>query len=210
MYTLKQGNNAYQEGDYEKAFNIFLSLAENGDVKAQLSVASMYDIGEFVEKDINQAIKWYLLAAEQGNPIAQNNLAVLLLCYDEKEAIKWLFSAAYKGVSLAQSMLGDIYTGQYNKCLSEYRDDLEGINWYLKAGQNGFSYGYHRLGEIYYQGKSVIKDDKQAVSYFILAAEQHYKPSQEILAQAYQKGLLGLSPNEEKYKYWLNKLNKTN
>ena len=53
-------------------------LVENGNVDAQYSLGWMYDNGLGVEKDEREAVKWYRLAAEQGNAGAQNNLNILL------------------------------------------------------------------------------------------------------------------------------------
>ncbi len=39
----------------------------------------MYDKGEGVLEDSQEAAKWYRLAANQGHAVAQNNLAVLCL-----------------------------------------------------------------------------------------------------------------------------------
>ncbi len=48
-----------------------LEKAQTGDAKAQKFVAYAYEKGEGVAKDIQEAVKWYLKAAEQGNTSAQ-------------------------------------------------------------------------------------------------------------------------------------------
>ncbi len=73
----ESASQAYRNNDYYAAFQEFLSLAKNGDPKAQTIIAMMYKYGESVEQDYGQAVKWYLSAAEQGYPSAQHSLAEL-------------------------------------------------------------------------------------------------------------------------------------
>jgi len=49
-------------------------LAEQGDAEAQLNLGDMYSDGEGIAKDDREAVKWYRLAAEQGNKIAQYSI----------------------------------------------------------------------------------------------------------------------------------------
>ena len=70
----EDGFLAYEHGDYATAARIFRPLAEQSDALAQYQLATMYNEGKGVPKDIAEAIKWYRLAAEGGNLLAQNNL----------------------------------------------------------------------------------------------------------------------------------------
>lgn len=204
-FTFEQGNEEYEKGNYETAFKIFMLLAESGEMRAQISIACMYETGEGVQQDLTKSIKWYRLAAEQGHPVAQNNLAVVLLDADPKDAIQWLFAAAENNFPFAQSMLGDIYCGFYNlpsDIRANLNDISEAIKWYQKAGESGFSYADYRLGEIFSSGQGVELDEKQATKYYFSAAKQGYEPAQEVLSQAYTRGLLGLQKDIERADYW--------
>ena len=68
----EEGVDAYQNNSYQQAFAIFLPLAQAGNVDAQLSVGTMYDRGQGVEQDSQEALKWYQLAADQGDNIAKS------------------------------------------------------------------------------------------------------------------------------------------
>ena len=72
-----EGVEAYQNNNYQQAFAIFLPLAQAGNVDAQLSVGTMYDRGQGVEQDSQEALKWYKLAADQGDNIAKSLLKTL-------------------------------------------------------------------------------------------------------------------------------------
>jgi TPR repeat protein len=69
-----------------------------------------YDIGEGVSQDKIEAVKWYRLAAEQGNAEAQYYLGVSYdigegVSQDKIEAVKWYRLAAEQGHAEAQDML---------------------------------------------------------------------------------------------------------
>jgi uncharacterized protein len=204
MLTIEKGDAALEAENYELAFRIFMSLAQTGDITAQITIAGMYLTGRGVQQDFMEAAKWYLPAAEQGHLLAQHSLGVALFNDNPEEAIRWLFLSAEQGVSIAQSMLGDVYSGVYNlpgEIQEKFKDELEAIKWYQKAGR-GFSYAYHRLGEMYANGQGVRKDEKQALQYYRSAAEEGYEPSQEVLSRAYSEGLLTLPKNLEQAQYW--------
>ena len=57
-------------------------------------------MGEGVNKDIKEAIRWYRLAAEQGNATAQNNLGE---CYRDGEGVLQSYVEAYKWFNLSAS-----------------------------------------------------------------------------------------------------------
>jgi len=48
----------------------------SSDLNAQHSLGFMYSAGRGVPQDFNEAVKWYRMAAEQGNPWGQFNLAI--------------------------------------------------------------------------------------------------------------------------------------
>ena len=56
---------------------ITLQKAKQGDVKAQKALGFMYAAGKGVRQDYAEAIKWYRLAAAQGDAEGQCRLAQL-------------------------------------------------------------------------------------------------------------------------------------
>src|SRR5690606_37686790 len=59
---------AFQKGDYETAYLLWLPLARDGDLEAQNYLGMLYYLGMGVQKDYHQAVKWYELAAKGGHP----------------------------------------------------------------------------------------------------------------------------------------------
>ncbi len=94
----KAGKAAYDAGDYEAAYNQLLPLAEAGDAESQFLMGNMIHVSREDRSNIDEAIKWYKMAAEQNHMKAQHNLARL---YASKKPsleyghlmVKWLYIA---------------------------------------------------------------------------------------------------------------------
>jgi TPR repeat protein len=105
---------AYGQKDYSTALRLFQSLAEQGDAKAQVRLAFMYEAGEGVPKDYAETLKWLRRAAEQGDAYGQILLGTSLHLqglgvHDDAEAAKWARKAADQGNVPAQFMLSNMY-----------------------------------------------------------------------------------------------------
>lgn len=74
----QSGQAAYQRGDYTTAREIWLSLAEQGDAKAQLKLGQIYRLGEGVPRDYRIATDWFAKAAQQGLSEAQRNIELMI------------------------------------------------------------------------------------------------------------------------------------
>jgi len=70
MYYI--GNNKIKQ-NRQKAYEWLLKSAKQGFVTAQLSLGIMYEY----DQNYQEAIKWYNMAAEQGNEDAQKYLELL-------------------------------------------------------------------------------------------------------------------------------------
>jgi hypothetical protein len=69
------GVAAYDQGRFEKAFELWLPLAQKGDIAAQFNLAALYEKGLGVSQDLVEAARWYLEAAKQGDLDAQMKIA---------------------------------------------------------------------------------------------------------------------------------------
>jgi len=68
---LQQGMSAYRTKDYQTAWSILYPLARKGQMDAQRLIGVMYRHGLGVNKNDDEAIKWYRKAAQQGHVRAQ-------------------------------------------------------------------------------------------------------------------------------------------
>jgi len=90
---------AFDRQDYTAAHQLCRPLAEQGDARAQTSLAGMYYSGQGVQRDYAEAAKWVRKAAEQGYAPAQADLGVLYwngqgVPQDAVLAYMWLHLAA--------------------------------------------------------------------------------------------------------------------
>ncbi len=89
----------------------------------------MYQYGNGVAKSVENALKWYDLAARQGYVDAQNNLAILYLdeAYGERDLISafvWFKIAADAGDQTARSNLAIVLPEMRDTDLNEARRRL--------------------------------------------------------------------------------------
>jgi uncharacterized protein len=98
----------------------------------------MYQNGDGVIKDAVKAVKWFRLAAEQGDANAQYNLGTK---YDQGDgvaqnyvkAIKWWLLSAKQGNTTAQYNLGAMYSTGYGV----HKNNITSYMWYHLALVNG-------------------------------------------------------------------------
>jgi uncharacterized protein len=107
---------AFQRGLYITALNLALPEAEKGDRAAQMLVAEIHARGLGVPRNPDEATKWYMAAAEQGEPEAQLQAAMILLGdkpldrenANRTEAIAMLKASAGSGNAFAAFNLAQI------------------------------------------------------------------------------------------------------
>ena len=98
----------------------------------------MYEYGIGVPQDYKEAVKWYRLAAEQGDASAQFYLGRMFeegngVPKDNKEAVKWWKLSAEQDDAKAQYKLGLMYKAGYGVP----QDYVLAHMWYNLAGSNG-------------------------------------------------------------------------
>ena len=95
---VEDGAAAYERGDFTTAFSKFMSAAEQGNAYAQHNVAVMYEEGEGVPRNYEQAVYWITKSAEQGFAPAQLRLG---LTYEYGKGVPRSTVQAYVWFSLA-------------------------------------------------------------------------------------------------------------
>lgn len=111
--TFNSGLEAYDAGDYAKAYKIWSSI-DDQDIAAMRNVAMMRRKGVGTKKDPQGAEEMYERAAEAGLPNAQADLADMLIRGeagppDPKRALPLLEAAAAANHPLAQYELAQFY-----------------------------------------------------------------------------------------------------
>lgn len=177
---------------FQEAFMGFQKLeAERSDDNLQYRIGWMLLTGTGVAADKQLATAHFEKAAQQGNTLAQYQLAKLILAeqdpdpYRFGEAVMWMTKAAQAGSDVAQYALGKLF-------LSDERiaDVDAGVHWLTMAatpqGKNpcGNSYAQYRLGKLLLEGTLVPRDAPAAIRWLEKAADQNNSFAQYALGMA--------------------------
>ena len=189
--TIKEGEKA--------SFTASLKKAESAE--------ELYKKGQklYNQNNYQEAVIWYLKAAELGHAAAQNYLGFLYekgwgVAQDFSEAVKWYRKAAEQDYASAQHNLGLCY--ENGKGVT--RDYNEAVRWYRKAAEQGKAKAQCNLGWCYEMGNGVNKDYNEAVKWYRKAAEQGHAIAQNNLGLCYYYGR-GVAINKQEAKRWFQK-----
>ena len=166
---------AYFKEDYDKAYNIWLENANNGDMHAQAWIGSMYANGDGREANSDKAFLWYLSAAKQGYAMAQANVGVAYYTGNGTDknlanAIKWFKKAANLEDLNGLFNLAVLYSkGEVSK--NNENSQKKAASLYKKASERGHYPSQSRLGYMYSVGIGVRKDRVQAYLWLTLASQ---------------------------------------
>lgn len=129
------------EKDMEKEKYWSLRAANAGNLSAILRMGRHYSLGDIVEVDDAEAIKWYTKGIEMGSVECQVELAEMYIYSNVRnvgKAIELFISAAAKGNVEAMYNLGKIYDN-LNSGIEVY-DEEKALYWYDAAARNGNKY----------------------------------------------------------------------
>jgi TPR repeat protein len=139
---LKEAMGAYSRGDYLRAVQLLLPLAQRGDAEAQTRLGLMYFNGQGVREDDDAAFDWIRRAALQGHARAQYHLGNLYafdhgVPREEKDAdrmaARWYFESAQQGNADAQYALGLLFLSGKGVV----QDAGEARRWFTRAANAG-------------------------------------------------------------------------
>lgn len=189
--------SAYEDGDFANAF-VFAKLAgAGGDAEAQTLVGHLLSRGELGTPDDNQAVKWYLKAAAQGQADAMVALGKLGLegrgGLSMTDSRNWLEKAANLGRADAMRALSDMYfLGKGTP-----PDAAKRKNWLIKAANQGDALSMRKLGDILLE-----KDAKAALKWYERAANLGDADSAYFAGVMYAENF-DIKPDAKKSAKWL-------
>jgi len=136
--------------------------ANGGDRIAARALGRIHGRGLFVKSNGERAMKWFALAASQGDAVAMHDLAMFGLSQnkksiDLKEAIALLTDSAELGYPAAMTALGRIYISK-----PEVSNVSKAIAHLKRGAQSGHAGSMAELAKLHYEGKLVPKDIRQA------------------------------------------------
>ena len=197
--ALKWARKAAESGDAKAMYEFYQfsgnlemlrKSAEAGYVKAQNTLGFYYLCAIKFPVDLSEAVKWYTLAAEQGDSGAKNHL-------DRLKDVIPLLEPAERGDAEAQYKLA--------RCIIEHDEIGDSPNnsgprreairkWLLKAAENGHAAAQLDLAEAYAYFENGIwwiapeNDFAEAAKWFRKAADQGDPMAQGMLGWLYATG----------------------
>ena len=200
-----QGVRAYEEGDYEKAFKLFLKAAKAGNAWGMRNVAFAYRNGEGVHEDQSEAFAWFKKAANLGNADAMFETGVYyyrgeVTLKDLPRAFAWCKKAAENGIINAMEWIGEFYRDGEGVV----QDISKAIQWFEQSAEGGNKSAMFNLAYIYDKGNGVPVNYPEAFKWYEKAAKAGHVSAMNNLAYAYDNGL-GVQTNSARAEYWYRK-----
>lgn len=147
--TFNEGLRAFDEGRPKRAYDLWLSIAVQGDLAAMRNLAYLLQNGFGVDADAHEAANWYSRAAKRGLTSAQVNLAAMFqegegVPQNYKLAAQWYAKAARAGHAHAQYKLARmIEAGHASAGNLELARKLYG--WAIDAGHSSALESFRQL-----------------------------------------------------------------
>ncbi len=130
----EEGNTAYNNQDYKKAFSAYQTAAESGGKYGQFMLANMYLTGEGVKKSPKKSLQWMEKSAERGYPPANYLMGRASLPNHPVTAARYFEKAAKKEHGSSMHMLGLMYAGG----VGVEQSNTEALRWFRMAKAQGF------------------------------------------------------------------------
>ncbi|TQR32410.1 sel1 repeat family protein [Campylobacter sp. MIT 99-7217] len=182
VVNLDEGLKAYENKNYNKALSIFNELCKkNSSAKACYSIAFMFENGEGVDQDNEQAKSYYKLACQNKLSSACFNLALLMIEDedDENETNLTLYRACSLSHSLACERLGIIYEAK--------KDGDLAVEFYTRACQLKNAPACFRLGDLYKKGSLVKQNTRTAIRTYENACELKFGEACYVVGRYHQE-----------------------
>lgn len=205
----KGADEATSEDNYIKAYECFLSAAEENHEYAQLCLGDCYNNGHGIKKDMAKANEWYSKALATIKQKAENGDtdAIIKLgeCYldgrgiaiDENKAIEIYTNAYNRGDAEVGAILGECYF--YGDGVDE--DNDKAFEIFSKCAKKGNLIAQYHLGECYDFGLGVSEDKDIAFNLYLEAAEAGYSDAFYNVGRAYLYGN-GIKKDASKAVVW--------
>jgi hypothetical protein len=152
-----------------------ISLSSPGlaQVSADISKAMSQARAAYDRADYAEAVRWYRLAADQGDAMAQGILGSMYeigkgVPENDAEALRWYRLAADQGLVFAQTGMGGMY--RYGRGVPQ--NYAEALRWYRLAADQGEVTAQNALGSMYVEGIGVPQNYIEGYKWLTLAAAQ--------------------------------------
>ena len=162
------GTYQFDLGNLAEALKWYRRGADLDDVSSQTHLAEMYLEGWGVERDLSQALRWFMPSARKGYALSEYKVGLVYQRGDAKvprdlpQAISWFNRAAEKGFARAQNDLGVLY----EEGAGVSRNYAEAARWYRLAAEQGWALAQINLALLYEAGKGLDRDREEAFYWY--------------------------------------------
>ena len=159
-----EAQSAIRDKDYDRAVALLLPRAEAGDDTARVELGTLNFKGIGTPVDVNAALHWYKLAADDGDAVAAEKLGEVYQSgqaggVKDADALAWYQRAADQGNADGEMNLGFMHdVGRGTP-----RDFKEAIRHYVKAGERAQATALNNIGTAYAKGNGVAQSFAKAL-----------------------------------------------
>ena len=190
-----------------EAIGYLTRAADKGELVAQATLGTVvYALGVGAPADKAQSAHYSALAAAQGDPGSQVQLARLLLTghgvtQDDAAGVAWLRKAAAQNDGAAMALLGQLaFTGK-----GMPQDNAAGAMWFKRAADAGDAAAAGQWAQLLLSGQyGVTEDDVAGARYARISADKGDANGQMTLARCYYNGN-GVAVDMRQALFWFRK-----
>ena len=136
----------YGSAEFAAGLELLIKAAAAGSHEAPVTLGHVHAQVHLLPNAFQEAARWYLRAAEQGHPMAQDRLADLYMlgrgvAQSDTQAFNWYARTAAQGYAMAQCNLAYMHS----QGLGTPTDQNAATSLYLKAAAQGEARAYFNL-----------------------------------------------------------------
>ena len=182
---LTDARNAYGAGQFEEAATLLRPLVRQENIEAVYLLARMYEQGDGVEKDLEEAKRLLRLAAKNGNDAAQQRLDIFdAQGEDDSVVVEWYLPSAEEGDTEAQYNLAFMYETGWGVQINEKK----AIRWYQDAADMQHDVAQLRLGMMLIVGVGTQQSVNNGLLLLRRSAENGNRISETLVQDLFDVG----------------------
>jgi len=167
----------------EETFEEIVNQATTGFSEEQYKLGILYRDGIDVKKDINEAAKWFLRSADQGNTQALTAFSSIETKISKVDLLNTIKELAEEGVNKEQYKLGILYRDG----IDVKKDINEAAKWFLRSADQGNTQALTQMGIIYHYDKTLM-NYPAAINYMLAAYQTGFGDAAYYLGLWYFRG----------------------
>lgn len=203
---VQQGKTQLKNKQYQTAFSTFKKAAAGGSAEAMYYCGLCYENGFGTQRDIYEAMEWYLKSADKGNGEACFRMAEAyrddcVVNQSHTKSVEYAKRSALAGCAAGEEMYAallatgdDIVAKDINKAL----------HYYQSSAAKGYEDACCDLAQIYYFGYFGVPVDKTKSSQYLAKLKARNTARGYFqLAYMYKDGSAGIKSDRDAFNYFV-------